>query len=172
MVSLRRSINDRANNYNYKYMNCYLETITRTVSVSLLLIDIALLVYGHLNTGSYAFIFSHIISCSLYFLSTFKTNKYFVLQFIVFTTGFVLYTIYNFTIALTLFISEGFKLNLLRLSLNGGSSVLSFYSLYIAIVFYIRILNDACCDASSFEDEIEETNVQLIIEDEDYDDDE
>jgi len=81
---------------------------------------------------------------------------------------FTLYSIYNFAIALSLLIAKGYSIFILRFSLNGCASIIEIYALYIAIIFYIRIKNDAYCD-STFEDEIEEANVQLII---DYDDEE
>jgi len=141
MVSLRRSIDDRANNYNYKYLNCYLETITRTVSGSLVLVDIATIFYDHLTTSVIAFIIVHIISCLLYFLSSFKPKKFLISQFIIFSFIFIMYSMYNFAVAITLLIAEGYNILLLRLSLSGCSIFLEIYAIYISVIYYIRLKN-------------------------------
>jgi hypothetical protein len=171
MVSISRSINDRANDYNHKYLNCYLETITRTVSVSLVMIDIAMMIYDRVGVHTYVLLASHILSCMLFFAATFKAKQIFVLQFIVFSVVFLIFSAYNFSIALALMVANGYGLMLLRLCLNGCFMVLEGYGIYISIIYYIRLRNDARCDeAASFEDEIEEANVQLIIDtDAEYD---
>ncbi|OUM58587.1 hypothetical protein PIROE2DRAFT_16089 [Piromyces sp. E2] len=165
MVSLSKSINDRANDYNHKYLNCYLETISRTISVSLVLIDIAMLVYDRVSLNVYLLLAFHILSNVLFFAATFKPKQFLIFQFIVFSVIFLIYSFLNFTIALGLLLTDGYSIMLLRLSLNGCNVFLEAYAIYISIIYYIRLRNVALCDESvSFEDEIEDANVQLIID--------
>lgn len=163
VVSIRKSINDRANNYNHKYLHCYLETITRTISIALVIVDILMMVYHYIDVFGYIFLIPHIFSCILYFISTFKPKGCLVMQFILFTAIFILYTIYNFTLALTYLIAERYSLLFIPLSLSGFSIIMQLYALYISIIYYIRIRNNETICYTTFEDEIEEANVQLII---------
>ncbi|ORX43225.1 hypothetical protein BCR36DRAFT_361228 [Piromyces finnis] len=172
MVSLRKSINDRANNYNHKYLNCYLETISRTISFFLIVIDILMIIYDRITYNNHLLIASHILSCILFFTSTFKPMKYSVLQFIVFSVGFLLFTFYKISIALALLVTDAYGSLLLSLSLHGFFAILDAYAIYISIIYYIRLKNAICCDETSFEDEIEEANVQLIIDDDDVSEEE
>jgi len=163
VVSLRKSINDRANNYNHTYLHCYLETITRAISIGLVLVDVLLMVYEYVGVFDYIFLIPHIFSCILYFISTFKPKGCLVMQFILFTALYILYTIYHFTLSLTFLIAERYSLLLIPLLLNGSSIIMQLYALYISIIYYIRIKNNETICYTTFEDEIEEANVQLII---------
>jgi len=165
MVSISRRISDRANNYNYEYLHCYLETITRTISTSLIILDSTLIFYENHLLFDYIILIAHILSCSLYFLSICKPKIGLVLQFIVITVFFITYSFYNVTTGIALLVLEGYTSVLFRIIVYSCSIIVQIYAFYIAMIYYIRIKNNEdLLNNTTFEDEIEEVNVQLIID--------
>ncbi|KAG4085580.1 hypothetical protein H8356DRAFT_1061594 [Neocallimastix lanati (nom. inval.)] len=167
-MDTHRNIDARIKEHNIKYLNSHLIRTLRTLCISIVFVDITSLIYDEQNKNFYPFLIPHLLSLTLCFISTIKPKRILVLQFLILSILFIIYSICNFAVALTFLIVNGYNLLLFRLIVNGCSSFLEIYTLYEASVYYNRIkIIEEMSDEFQENEELEElegSNAHLNVE--------